>query len=325
MGSLTPAVLARGVSYAHPSTGRGVLGVDLEVPPGQVVALVGPNGSGKSTLLAALATLARGSGHLELMGTRVGGNAITPLRRRMGVAFDVPAHFDELSGRANALFIARAKGVPHATAAQAVDGLLERFGLADLGTEAVAGYSFGTRRKLMLVEALAHEPELVLLDEPTVGLDASARATLWGLVRERAADGAAVVLATNELGDLAERVDRVVFLVGGRVVHDASPQTLLALVDGVTRIEIQVSGPAPDLGGDRPDVQLTATPQGLLALSRQGSAPLPALLTELLEAGAGVTAVAIRTPGLAEAFEALTGHVLLEPGSAESRPEAGNE
>lgn len=311
MGPLTPSIRTQELCYFHSGTDRGVGPVDLSVFPGTIVALIGPNGSGKSTLLGLLSTRLRpAGGTLELLGTPVAQSTLSALRRRLGVGFDHPAHVDELSGRSNAVFFARAVGGTDHVADRGSPGLAQELGLGAVLDEPVAGYSFGMRRKLALVEALAHRPALVLLDEPTVGLDASARAAFWRELARRKAAGATVVLASNELDDLAEHVDRVIFLVDGRVAHDDTPRALLASVEGVTRFEIHCS-PSPPIGPDPAQgLQVEITETGLVVESRLGSAPLPGLLSDLIQAGVQIHEVTVRPPGLVTAFEKLTGVAL---------------
>lgn len=315
MGSLSAAVLAEGLSFRHRTTDRGVVGLDLVVEPGQVVAVIGANGAGKSTLARLVATALRGSGRLEILGVSAGAWSLGVLRRRMGVCLDRPAHVDELGGRENALFFARSSGMDVHTAVRAVDRLLGDFRLSPYSHEPVAGYSLGMRRKLGLVEAFAHEPELVVLDEPTLGLDVEARARLRHELRERTSAGGTVLLATNDLG-LAETADRVLFLSRGRRVADDRPAALLADFAGVTLIHIDCELPGVPLPDPPPGVSLQAGAAGLRAESRRGLAPLPELLHGLLSADVRVRSVDIRSPGLADAFEALTGERISASGGA---------
>lgn len=312
MGPLTHALLAEKLSFRHQGTGRGIHDLDLAVAPGEIVALLGPNGSGKSTLLGLLSTSLEGSGRLDLLGTRVRRSTVRRLRRRLGVASDTPVHVDELPGRANALLFALAAGLPRVEAEAEVDRLFQQLGLGPYGAEPVRGYSFGMRRKLLLVEALAHRPDLLVLDEPTAGLDHTARSVVWDLLAERAGAGTTVVLATHDLTSVTKHVDRVLFLLDGRRVADDSPASLLAALDGVTRIDIRLQDPGvvPTLPSTPKEVTLTRTPAGLRADSRDGSSPLPALLADLVSKGVEVSSVSVRAPGLRDAFEALTGESL---------------
>ncbi|MEA2683984.1 MAG: type transport system ATP-binding protein [Chloroflexota bacterium] len=213
-----PPVTARAVSRVHPSR-RGCFDVDLDVAPGEVLGLMGVNGSGKSTLLSVLATTEPPTaGAVSWFGrsARPGPE----LRRRLGVVSDAPVHFDELTGEQNAFFFARQFGVPRDEARERIEALLRWAGLDDSRDLRVGEYSLGMRRRLSIIEALTHRPELVLMDEPTLGLDHLGSADLAARLRDEAGRGAALVLSTNDAA-LAERVcDRVLFMHQGRVVTE---------------------------------------------------------------------------------------------------------
>lgn len=313
------AVRVRGLSYRYPSGRRGVDGVDLEVQPGEVVVLLGPNGSGKTTLLRVLATELRpGEGRIELLG-RSPGRRPGPLRRRLGVARDLPVHLDVLSGRRNVAFFGQARGLSRAEAERRADALLERLGLADDARAPAGSYSHGMRRKLLLVGALVHAPDLLLLDEPSLGLDPPSLDVLRALLRERAADGAAVVLATNDLPFARGVAQRVAFLHRGRKVADAPPEELLAGLEGRTALEVRLQGPLPD-GVRYPEgVRVHPHPGGLVVESAEGAEALPEVCRALLDAGAVLREVRVREPDLGDAFLALTGEEL-PSGTPEARP-----
>lgn len=309
MGPLSPTVWAEGLGYVYRATGRGIHGVDLRVDAGEVVALIGPNGSGKSTLARLVSTeLSPDTGRLELFGREVGPER-SAIRSKIGLVGDTSVHVDELSGRQNAVFFAQAYGLDQQDAATRADSLLEYFGLGAHAQEHVSTYSFGMRRRLLLVEALAHRPTLLIMDEPSVGLDAAGQACLNDAVKAHGGDGGSAVVATNHLGGIAESADRVVFLLGGRVIADASPAQLMSDVQGVTLIEVEV-GPEPVSWPGMEGVRLIGTPPILRFESVRGTEPLPSLIRMLLDSRAEIASVSIREPGLADAFEALTGESL---------------
>jgi ABC-2 type transport system ATP-binding protein len=213
-----PAVSGRGLSRVH-SSRRGCFDIDVEVEGGEVLGLMGVNGSGKSTLLSVLTTAEPPTaGEVSWFGDS--SQPGPGLRRRLGVVSDGPVHFDELSGEQNAYFFARQYGLGEDLARGRVAALLEWSGLAGSRDLRVAEYSLGMRRRLSIIEALAHAPDLLLMDEPTLGLDHLGAADLAARLREEAARGAALVLSTND-AVLAERTcDRVLFLHDGRVVSE---------------------------------------------------------------------------------------------------------
>lgn len=299
----------RAVARTYPG-GRGVTGIDLEAGPGDVVGLVGPNGSGKTTLARVIGTLAAPTaGEIEWFGSR--DRRSPEVRRRLGVVTDEPAHFDDLTGRQNAHFFARSFGLPRAAARRAVEDALARFGLADAAGRKVREYSLGMRRRLALAEALLPEPELVVLDEPTLGLDHAGELQLLAELRRLAGRGAAVVLASNDVR-LAERACTwVVFLHGGRAIREGAPSELLAEVASTQEIELTLAGavdprPLAALAG----VRGVAADRGRLRVVAERSLTAAELLASLDGASGLVTGLTVHRPDLGDLFMALTGSSL---------------
>lgn len=210
---------AEGVGRRYPN-GLGVFDVTLSVAAGEVVGVLGPNGSGKSTLLRVLATLDEpAAGRVTWFGRR--DRRSPAVRRRLGVALDLPVHFDRLTGEQNASLLAAQYGVSRREAGELLPALFEWAGLSGARDLPVAEYSLGMRRRLSLVEALCHEPDLVLLDEPSLALDGGGQVDLARELRRLAGRGAGVLLTTND-EPLARTVcDRAVRLDHGRQVRAA--------------------------------------------------------------------------------------------------------
>jgi zinc transport system ATP-binding protein len=208
--------------------GRPVLrGVDLVVRPGEVVAILGANGSGKSTLVRALVGLAPlTEGSVFLFGAsgrrrRHHARRIGYVPQRLGAGSGVPATVREVvsSGR-----LAR-RGLRPASAADraAVDTALAAVDLADRAGSPVGSLSGGQQQRVLIARALAAEPDLLILDEPTAGVDAASQEAFAGSLRSAIADGVTILLVAHELGPLTPLITRVVVLRDGRVVHDAAP------------------------------------------------------------------------------------------------------
>ncbi|MFI5207924.1 MAG: ABC transporter ATP-binding protein [Gemmatimonadales bacterium] len=231
--------------------------LDLDVAAGEVVGVLGPNGAGKTSLLRLLATGRRpAAGTLMLLGEDA-RRPTAALRRMIGVAGDEAVHVDALSGRENLALFARAAGLSRADAARAAESMLDRFHLSPDAGRPVAEYSLGMRRRLLLAEALAHEPRLLVLDEPTTGLDPEGREALREVLKERAAAGAAVVCASNDVAEVERLADRVIFLRGGRKVLEGATRELIEALGDKPVVEMR----RPDLG----DVFRRATGEELVA------------------------------------------------------------
>ena len=210
--------------------GRTALsGVDLRLEAGEVVALLGANGSGKSTLVRALLRLVPlSAGRLELFGTPVERFAQWPrvgyVPQRGGAATGVPATVREVvaSGRLAVTGLRRSRAADRA----AVEDALAAVGLAGRARDSVATLSGGQQQRVLIARALTCSPELLVLDEPTAGVDAASQAALADTLRGLVAGGATVLVVTHELGALDGIVTRAVTLADGRVLHDGPPPEL---------------------------------------------------------------------------------------------------
>jgi len=303
--SLTkPWLAAAGLSRRY-RNGRGVGPVSLTVGPGEVQALVGPNGSGKTTLLRCLATRSRPqSGQLSWFGD--GDRQLA--RSKLAVVFDATAHADELSARQNLAFFATARGV----ATNLWEPALEEAAVAEVGGDPLSRLSYGMRRRVLLAEALVGDPPLLLLDEPTLGLDVSGCRWLAEALRDRAKAGLATCISTNDTDFVEQVATRVCFLVDGEAVRDAPLADLLAELGGTREIQLSYRGPSPALfvlavNGVE---QAAEAEGGLLILARQRDGLIPDLLATLGDLDAHLLDLKVRDPGLADCFLQLTGRAL---------------
>jgi ABC-2 type transport system ATP-binding protein len=198
--------------------------VTLEVAPGTIAAVVGGDGAGKTTVARTLVgALVPRAGRVE-----------RPPARRIGYLPSSSGTYPDLTVAENIAFVAGAYGVSAKEAAQRTDEFLDRTGLAAARDRLAGRLSGGMRQKLGVVRAVVHRPDLVVLDEPTTGVDPVSRADLWCLVARAAADGAAVVVATCYL-DEAERATSLVVLDQGRVLAAGSPTDIVARTPGAIR------------------------------------------------------------------------------------------
>ena len=196
-------------------------GLSVEVPAGSTFGLLGPNGSGKSTLISLLAAMEwPQSGSLAVFGQP----PAPALRARVGTVFQENAQDPLMSPVETLALAARLFGVSRALAGARSTALLRRFGLAERANDAVAVLSGGMRRRLEMARALIHEPELLLLDEPTTGVDPGERRALWDALKE--SGERTVLLASNDLAEADSVCDAVAFIDGGRVVASGTPGEL---------------------------------------------------------------------------------------------------
>ena len=302
-------LLAQAVERRHRG-GRGVGPVDLRVDAGEVVALVGPNGAGKSTLLRVLAAADRPQrGRVAWFGT---WSAATG-RAGMGLSLDVAVEEESWSGRQSTYFWCRQWVADGERARALADAALGRFGLEAVADEPVGAYSFGMRRRLGLAQALAHQPRLALLDEPSAGLDPDGVERLAGELSRRRDGGAATVLASNDPALVARVSDRVALLDAGRMVACDTPAALLARVPTARIAELSLAGAADLTGLLRiPGVESVEPITAGILVRFRGEAALPRLVAVADAPGGRLRGLRLREPDLGDAFRALTGRPLGE-------------
>jgi len=234
-GEGAPALLLDTVVKTYGAI-RAVDGVSLQAAAGEFVALLGPNGAGKTTLFQLLSGLfVPDSGRIEIMGHDMRRDPV-PALAKLGIVFQQPTLDLELTVTGNLLFHAGLHGIPRAVARARIENELARLGLADRAHDKAAQLSGGNRRRVELARALLHQPSVLLMDEPTVGLDPGSRSELLKLIFSLRAERAVAVLWATHLCDEVPSADRVIVLHHGKVLADMTPAGLVAKA-GATTIE----------------------------------------------------------------------------------------
>lgn len=219
---------------------RALDGLSLNILAGTVVGIVGPNGAGKTTLIDVICGLVRPSrGSVRVLGQDVSGNT-TALRAKIGVLPQETALYDEVTAVQNLRFAAALYDVPDADAR--IAQVLELVGLSARGHDVVRGFSGGMQRRLAIARALLHDPQLLILDEPTVGVDVEARHQIWTHIRSLRAGGRTVVLTTNYLDEAEALCDRVAILRAGSLVAEDTPASLAARTGRCLELECWEEG-----------------------------------------------------------------------------------
>ena len=268
--------------------------VSLDIRPGQIVGLLGPNGAGKSTLLSLLQGLRRpASGTVELFG----GSPQNPANRRLlGCTPQVTALPETLRVGEVIDFV----GVHFASPVPTAE-LADEFGLAELLRRQAGSLSGGQKRRLSVALAFVGRPRLVLLDEPTTGLDVDARRTLWDAIRRQHDAGATVVITSHYLEEIEALAERVVVIDGGRVLED---DTLGTVVGRVSLRQVRLRSPQLDSIAGLPGIVKQRTDAtGATTFYAKDS---DALITELVRSGIAFSDLSVRGATLEEAFLTLT-------------------
>ncbi|WP_433696941.1 ATP-binding cassette domain-containing protein [Nocardiopsis sp. CA-288880] len=318
------AIIAEGLSKRFGKV-TALDGLDLTVREGGVTALLGPNGAGKTTAVRIFATLS----HPDSGIARVHGFDVTrspqEVRRLIGLTGQYAAVDEILTGRENLVMLGRLGRLTLRDARVRTDELLDRFGLTDVAERRAKTYSGGMRRRLDLAAGLMNRPRLLVLDEPTTGLDPAARLKLWALIEELAADGTTVLLTTQYLEEADRLADAVTVIQRGSVIAEGTPDELKRRVGG-DYIEISLDNlsqkatageVAREKTGQIPEIDEET---GLLTIAVPEAANLlPQLMHGLGEAGVGVLDMHIRRPTLDDAFLALVGEADLTAKPEETR------
>jgi ABC-2 type transport system ATP-binding protein len=310
----TPAIEAEGLVKHYGKT-RALNGLDLRVEQGTVYGLLGPNGAGKTTAVRVLATLLRAdSGQARVLGKDVTSQAAA-VRRLIGLTGQYAALDEYLTGRSNLIMIGQLSRLTGKAARRRADELLEQFDLTEAGSRAVKTYSGGMRRRLDLAASLIGHPAVLFLDEPTTGLDPSARALMWDIVRQLVADGTTLLLTTQYLDEADQLADRVAVIDGGKVIAEGTPAELKASLGGQRLLvtlaeESDASVAAAAL---RPFATRPVIPNGggqILDLPVTAADGLATEVVRALDAaGVKVTDIALRGASLDDVFLTLTSEV----------------
>ena len=227
---MTVELALESVGYRYRGGHEAVSGIDLALAPG-IVGLLGPNGAGKSTLMRVLSTLAKATaGRVTWRGEDIARRP-DALRRELGYLPQDFGVYEALSAREFLAFLAAVKAVPARTVAARVDACLAMVGLEDVADRRLGGYSGGMRQRVGIAQALLNDPKLLIVDEPTVGLDPEERVRFRHLLAELAGERL-VILSTHIVSDIEASAGTLAVMAGGRLRFHGAPETLMASADG---------------------------------------------------------------------------------------------
>jgi len=292
-------------------TVKALDGAGFDVRAGELLGLLGPNGAGKTTVIRAIAgRLQLDAGTIELFGRPL---APRDPRPEIGVVPQELAVYPRLTARENLEVFGALYGVPDAALTARVDWALTWSDLADRARDRVEQFSGGMRRRLNIACSLLHEPKIVLLDEPTVGVDPQSRERIYEMLGALRQAGVSIVLTTHHLEEAEQRCDRIVIIDHGRIVAAGSLASLLQQVAGPSRlVEIRLRGTWPEGRAMPPGLALSDDRRLVRGDVRNVASDLPAMLDAIARAGGEIDDLALRGATLHDAFIALTGRELRE-------------
>ncbi|HEV8373155.1 MAG TPA: ATP-binding cassette domain-containing protein [Actinomycetota bacterium] len=322
-----PVILAEGLSKSFGNI-QALREVDLSVSAGSVLGLLGPNGAGKTTTVRILTTLLLpDAGSAWVAGFDVARQPAS-VRQVIGLAGQSAAVDEHLTGRENLLMVGRLYHLGRGETRRRSAELLERFDLVEAAERTVRTWSGGMRRRLDLAVSLIGQPQVLLLDEPSSGLDPRGRHQLWQTIRQLVDDGATVLLTTQYLEEADQLAGHIVVIDAGRIIAHGTPDQLKQRVGG-DRLQLRLATPTTasraaavvtDLGSGPPQVDAQA---GEVTLPiTHGVAILSEVVRRLDAAGLALSDLALRRPTLDDVFLALTGQPT-QPADRAGAPSAG--
>jgi len=307
----------RGMPKPPPSPSGGVVALDaldLDVEQGELFGVLGPNGAGKTTTIGILTTRVRLTGGEAIVaGANVVSEA-TAVRRRIGVVPQKPNPDRAISVIENLIFHAAYFGVPRAEATRRADELLEKLGISEKRNVKVDQLSGGQQQRLMIARALTHDPRVVFLDEPTVGLDPQARLAFWDVLREVHAQGRTIVMTTHYMEEADQLCERLAIVDQGKLLALDTPSRLKAQAPGETIIEVVFDAPVDAVVPTAQSIDGVSKAEArgpmLRVFSGRGGEMIPALIAAGEERGMTVKDIHLSRPSLETLFISLTGRKL---------------
>ena len=289
-------------------------GLDLVIQDGEFFGLLGPNGAGKTTTIGILTTrVAASGGRASVAGADVIADPVG-VRRRIGVVPQRANPDRSLNVLENLVFHAAYFGITRAVAVQRAMGQLEQFGMHDKAYQKVDALSGGQQQRLMIARALIHEPAVIFLDEPTVGLDPQARLALWDVLRDLHSQGRTIVMTTHYMEEADQLCDRLAIIDRGRLLALDTTAALKARAPGGTLTELALDGPAGPAAERVCNVEhvskAEAVGDNLRIHSDVGGRIISAAIEAIEGAGRQVRNITLEEPSLETLFIELTGRKL---------------
>lgn len=293
---------------------EAVRGVSFAIHEGETYGLLGPNGAGKTTTISMVCgLLRRDAGEVTVDGQRI-DTGVVAAKASIGVVPQDLAIYPDLTARENLDFFGRLYGLGGAMLRERAEACLELVGLADRARERTDRFSGGMKRRLNIAVGLLHRPRLLLLDEPTVGVDPQSRNAILESIAALSREGMAILYTTHYMEEAERLCDRVGIIDGGEIRAEGTRGELVALVGGRGQVRLAVTGDlaaAAAAGRAVPGVAGAAVADDRLAFAVDGAgAVLPRLLEAVAASGASVRAVELVEPDLEAVFLHLTGRAL---------------
>ncbi|WP_407343203.1 ABC transporter ATP-binding protein [Pengzhenrongella phosphoraccumulans] len=289
-------------------------GVSFHIGAGETYGLLGPNGAGKTTTISMVAGLiAADAGSITVAGQAMGPSGVA-VKRHIGLVPQDLAIYPELSGRENLAFFGRLQGLHGKQLSQRIDTVLELIAMSDRAKDATKEYSGGMKRRLNIAIGLLHQPTLLILDEPTVGVDPQSRNAILESVEALSGEGMAVLYTTHYMEEAERLCDRIAIIDSGRIQAEGTQGELITLIGGVDHIRLAGAGVSDATASALRDLaaveQVAVDGRALTLTVRDAPSAVASIVTTATAHGMTLSEVEITRPDLESVFLHLTGKAL---------------
>ncbi len=293
---------------------EAVRGISFQVERGEIFGFLGPNGAGKSTTISVLAGLLKPTaGDMSVAGYSIAGNPME-VKRCIGLVPQDIALYPKLSARDNLRFWGSMYGISRLELQRRVKEVLELVGLSERGAEPINNYSGGMKRRINIAAGLLHQPELLILDEPTVGVDPQTRSRIFEIIRHLNQDGTTVIYTSHYMEEVELLCDKVTIIDEGQIVASGTKEELLRQVGGKQEITLTVPFINESLYQQLKSIphvqQVKAMEEQVDILTDQADTILTSVLGNFINAGVPVSKIEIKKPNLETLFMKMTGRTL---------------
>lgn len=292
---------------------KAVDNISLEISEGEIFGLLGPNGAGKTTAISMVAGLLQpDSGKITVNSIDLAAHP-REVKKLMGVVPQDMAFYEELSARENLAFWARLQGLGGKEVEQRIHYYLQQTGLTARAGDPLKKYSGGMKRRINLIIGLLHQPRLLLLDEPTIGIDVQTRLNIYDVIREASAKGTTILYTTHNMKEAEELCHRIAIMDHGQILASGTLQELIQIVGEKDIVFISgdfAASQAQKIIADFKEEAVLVLEDEKVVLSLEASRTIPALLEQFFKEGISINDVAIKEPSLESVFLKLTGKEL---------------
>ena len=294
---------------------KAVDDISLDIKVGEIFGLLGPNGAGKTTVISIIASLLKPDSGKIIIDSLDLDKDLRKIKKTMGVVPQDMAFYEELTAKENLIFWGKLQGLRKKTLEERIKYYLEKTGLAGRENEPLKKYSGGMKRRINLIIGLIHQPKLLLLDEPTIGIDVQTRLNIYEIIKEASSSWTTILYTTHNLQEAEELCHRIGIMDQGKILATGTLAELIKIVE--EKDIVLISGNFNADQGQKiltpfKDASILSIKEGKIVLSLEASRKIPLLLEEFFKEGISIDDVSIKKPNLESVFLKLTGKELRE-------------